>query len=70
MDNRQMTAVLRPEDVLTDSELEILRQAGEQELPCPRCGLPLLGEFIYLALEDDDQYAGVRLSCSCGYVEY
>ena len=70
MENRQTALAVKPEEALADEELRILRQAGEQALPCPRCGLPLRGEFIYFALEDDDEYAGVRLSCSCGYVEY
>ena len=67
---RREIVEVRPEVVLTHGELRILTQARDQELPCPRCGLPLLGEFIYIPLEDDDHYAGVRLSCSCGFVEY
>ena len=67
---RRETVEVRPEVVLTRGELRILTQSRDQELPCPRCGLPLLGEFIYFPLEDDDYYAGVRLSCSCGFVEH
>jgi len=70
MENQQKAVTLESEDVLTDDEMRILKQARNQELPCPRCRLPLLGEFIHFALEDDDYYAGVRLSCSCGLVEY
>ena len=70
MESRQKAVTLKPEDVLTHGELRILTQARDQELPCPRCGLPLLGEFTYFPLEDGDHYAGVRLSCSCGFVEY
>ena len=70
MESRQKAFTLEPEVVLTHAELEVLTKARDQELPCPRCGLPLLGEFIYFPLEDDDHYAGVRLSCSCGFVEY
>ena len=70
MEDRQKAVTLEAEDLLTDEEMRILRRARDQELPCPRCGLPLLGEFIYFPLEDDDYYAGVRLSCSCGFVEH
>ena len=70
MESRQKAFTLEPEVVLTHGELNVLTRARDQELPCPRCGLPLLGEFIYIPLEDDDYYAGVRLSCSCGFVEY
>ena len=70
MESRQKAVTLEPEGVLTHGELRILRQSRNQELPCPRCGLPLLGEFIYIPLADGDHYAGVRLSCSCGFVEY
>ena len=70
MEEWQKAVTLEPEVLLTLGELGILRRARDQELPCPRCGLPLLGEFIYFPLEDDDYYAGVRLSCSCGFVEH
>lgn len=70
MESRQKVFTLEPEDVLTHGELDVLTQARDQKLPCPRCGLSLLGEFIYFPLEDDDYYAGVRLSCSCGFVEH
>ena len=67
---RRETDEVRPEVVLTHGELNVLTRARDQELPCPRCGLPLLGEFIVIPLADGDHYAGVRLSCSCGFVEY
>jgi hypothetical protein len=70
MERGQTAVTLEPEVVLTHAELDVLTRARDQELPCPRCGLPLLGEFIYFPLEDDDYYAGVRLSCSCGFVEH
>ena len=70
MESRQKAFTLEPDNVLTHAELDVLTRARDQELPCPRCGLPLLGEFIYFPLEDDDYYAGVRLSCSCGFVEH
>lgn len=59
-----------PEDVLTAAEAELLQRADKGILPCPWCDLPLKGEFVYYELEDDDFYAGVRLSCGCGFVEY
>jgi hypothetical protein len=49
---------------------DLLETAGEGNLPCPWCGKPLKGELVYIELEDDDSYTGVRLSCSCGFVEY
>jgi hypothetical protein len=49
---------------------DLLEKAGEGNLPCPWCGRPLRGELVYIELEDDDSYTGVRLSCSCGFVEY
>lgn len=61
---------VRVEDVLTVKEAELLEAADKGDLPCPWCGRPLAGGFVYFELEDDDYYAGVRLSCSCGFVEY
>lgn len=48
----------------------LLEKAREGNLPCPWCGKPLRGELVHFELEDDDSYTGVRLSCSCGFVEY
>ena len=59
-----------PEDVLTRDEAELLARARRGELPCPRCEQPLYGEFVYFPLDDGDCYAGVKLSCLCGFVEY
>lgn len=67
---RHAAAKVRPEEVLTLDEMRVLARARNGELPCPRCGQPLYGELAYYPLEDDDCYAGVRLSCSCGFVEY
>ena len=61
---------VRPEDVLTAKEAELLEKVKKGAVPCPWCGRPLEGEFVYFELEDDDFYAGVRLSCRCGFVEY
>ena len=61
---------VRPQDVLTTEQMELLERANRGAAPCPWCGLPLKGAFIYYDLEDDDCYAGVRLSCQCGFVEY
>jgi len=58
------------EDVLTRDQAALLTRARNRLLPCPRCQRPLDGEFIYYKLEDDDYYAGVRLYCICGFVEY
>ena len=61
---------IRPEDVLIHRELDLLAKAENAELPCPFCDQPLHGEFVYLQVADDDYYAGVKLSCCCGFVEY
>ena len=58
------------EDVLTRDEAELLAKARNGELTCPWCEGPLSGEFFFHRLEGDHYYAGVRLSCSCGFVEY
>ena len=58
------------EDVLTRQEVELLEKARNGTLPCPWCERPLSGEFFFHRLEGDHYYAGVRLSCSCGFVEY
>ena len=63
--------VVRPEEVLSDRELQLLAQAQSRELPCPWCKRPLSGNFVYIEVpDDDDYYAGVKLSCQCGFVEY
>ena len=59
-----------PEDILAAEEVDVLQRADKGILPCPWCDLPLKGEFVYYELEGDDFYAGVRLSCGCGFVEY
>ena len=59
-----------PEDVLTAQEVDLLQRAESGKVSCPWCGQPLMGEFLYYDLENDDFYAGVRLSCGCGFVEY
>ena len=59
-----------PEDVLTRDEAELLAKARNGQLPCPWCERPLDGEFVFHRLGGDDYYAGVRLSCLCGFVEY
>jgi hypothetical protein len=58
------------EDVLAVREGELLDKAEKGAVPCPWCGRPLRGEFVYFELEDEDDYAGVRLLCICGFVEY
>jgi hypothetical protein len=62
---------VRPEAVLSDRQLQLLAQAQSGELPCPWCQRPLSGDFVYVEVpDDDDYYAGVKLSCRCGFVEY
>ncbi len=59
-----------PGDVLSRKDMELLERARRGELPCPRCSRTLDGEFVYFPLEEGDCYAGVRLHCLCGFVEY
>jgi hypothetical protein len=61
---------VRMEDVLAVEEAELLDRAEKGAVPCPWCGRPLRGELVYFEFGDEDSYAGVRLSCSCGFVEY
>ena len=61
---------IRPEEVLTPRELALLAQARNGEVPCPHCAQALQGEFVYVQVAEDDYYAGVKLSCWCGFVEY
>lgn len=61
---------LEPEDILPAKEAELLQKAKKGVLPCPWCDGPLRGEFVCFTMEGDDFYAGVRLSCLCGFVEY
>ncbi len=61
---------VKAEDVLSDSELELLAQAKSGQVSCPWCKRPLTGEFLYIEVPEDDYYAGVKLSCKCGFVEY
>lgn len=58
------------EDLLAAEELELLEKAHKGDVLCPWCERPLRAEFVCVELENDDHYAGVRLSCSCGFVEY
>jgi hypothetical protein len=67
--NRSANQV-RPEDVLSESELQLLSQAQSGQVPCPWCKRPLSGNFVYVQVDEDDYYAGVKLSCQCGFVEY
>ena len=60
---------VRKDKVLVAREAELLEAVGQGKVPCPWCERPLKGEFVYFELEDEDCYAGVRLSCRCGFVE-
>ena len=68
-EDREATEV-RPEDVLSDRELDVLARVRAGQLPCPICGKTLQGQFLYIQVDADDYYAGVKLSCRCGFVEY
>ena len=64
------SAEVRKEDVLAVKEAELLKKADKGSIPCPWCGQPLKGEFVYFEFDKDDYCAAVRLSCRCGFVEY
>jgi hypothetical protein len=49
--------------------MELLERARRREIACPWCDRALRGEFVTCDLEDH-VYPGVKLSCSCGFVEY
>ena len=60
---------IQPEDVLTETEYQVLQRARAREIPCPWCERPLEGSF-YFFVEDGHQDTGVRLRCSgCGFDE-
>ena len=60
----------RNEKALAAKEAELLEETGKGNLPCPWCERPLKGEIVYFELQEEGFYAGVRLSCRCGFVEY
>ena len=54
------------EEVLTDEQLQLLRDAQEGRLPCPDCGEPLQAEFV----STPEVLVGVLLTCdNCPFVE-
>ena len=69
-DGKDEAREMGPEDVLTRDEAALLARARDGQWPCPRCQRTLYGEFVFHRLEGDDFYAGVKLSCLCGFVEY
>ena len=56
--------------VLAAEQVKLLERAEAGDLPCPWCDQPLSGEFVCFPVEGDEFYVGVKLSCSCGFVEY
>jgi hypothetical protein len=60
---------VRPEDVLSSEEQQLLTRARNQELTCPHCTGVLDGR-VYFVVVDGHQLKGVRLTCShCGFDE-
>jgi hypothetical protein len=55
---------VRPEDILTSREADLLQRADKGELPCPACGTPLRANVVR-----DDLCNGVVLFCGCGFRE-
>lgn len=66
----QESVEVRMKESLGVWEAELLKRAEKGDLSCPWCGRPLKGVVIHFELDDEDSYAGVRLSCRCGFVEY
>lgn len=62
---RKVRHELRPEDILTSEEAELLQRASRGELPCPQCSKPLQASVIR-----SDVYNGILLFCECGFQEY
>ena len=58
------------EAMLSESEGDLLKRARKGRVPCPWCGRALTGKPVTFEQQDDEPYVGVRLSCSCGFVEY
>ena len=56
---------VRPEDVLTSQEVDMLQRADKGELPCPECNEPLRASVIR-----SEVCNGVVLFCECGFEEY
>ena len=52
---------LRPEDILTTLESEVLQLADRGELPCPKCGGTLFATRVVC-----EDYEGVVLKCLTG----
>lgn len=61
---------VRPEDVLSAKEMELLDRARKGLVICPWCERPLAGGFFCLGLKSGDIETGVRLNCRCGFEEY
>jgi hypothetical protein len=58
------------EALLTENEALLLARAKKGRVLCPWCDRVLRGEPVFFEPPDDDFYVGVRLYCSCGFVEY
>lgn len=58
------------EAMLTEREAQLLVRVRRGQVPCPWCDRALGGELVTFELPADDLYICVRLSCSCGFVEY
>ena len=53
-------------DVLSEQQLELLRNAQQGRLRCPDCGESVEGEFVYMP----GFFVGIVLSCSvCSSVD-
>jgi hypothetical protein len=60
--------LVRPENILTPSEAEVLQLADHEDLSCPRCALPLTGEKLI----EERVYEDIVLVCliGCGWREF
>jgi hypothetical protein len=62
---RVKSITVRPEQVLTEAEAQLMQKIDREELPCPRCASPLTGEKFV-----SEVYTGVMVEClKCGFRE-
>ncbi len=69
--HHERVRVVRPEDILTTAQAELLQKADAGLLVCPACGQSL--RAMMAIAPEPDLYADVLIFCvdrSCGYFEY
>lgn len=59
------SVTVRPEQVLTEAEAELMQKIDRGEMLCPRCERPLTGEKFVSEI-----YTGLIIEClNCGFRE-